>query len=206
MTENPFYQRLSLHDISSDIQKRILSGRKSFLLRAVSRGMKDCIDNAPETVIRLSRQGSSSISTDFFSSFQGILLIKSYYGLSGWLKSYLYTLRQCQKREYVDHSLLLVLDDKNLSILSNTLSSDLESTCSTRFRKVVLSFRDSGNDIQETFSMLSGLEKHIESVELRLEIAPRSPITLLDVIERLAELPRHISFADLTVRYTSSTA
>jgi hypothetical protein len=207
MTENQCYQRLCLHDLSFDIQKTILSNQNPFMIRTLNRRMQDCIDNFPEHKIRLSREGSRSSSTDFFSSLHGKLSITSIHGLNFWFRSYLGTLCQSNEKSLIDHGLQLELDDTSLLILSENLARALEPACSTKIRNMSLGLRDSCNVIQKTFSLLSGLDKYIESVELRLEITPRFPITLLDVAERLAELPCSISFAELAVRsITSNTA
>lgn len=177
MADDRCYQRLSLHDLSFDILQRILSNQNKFALRALSRGTKSCIDNFPEHVIRLSREGSISSSAEFFSSFRGRLLIKSNYGLSGWLKSYLDAI--CLHKEGPEHSLQLELDEKNLSILSEHLARAADSASVNKLRNLSLSLRDSCDDIQKSFSMLSGLEKQIASIDLRLEITPRLPMTLI---------------------------
>ena len=67
-------EKLSLQDLPFDILQRTLSDHNLFLIRTLSKGVKDRMDNFPETTIQLSLLGSQAASALFVTAFYGNLL------------------------------------------------------------------------------------------------------------------------------------
>ena len=126
-------ERASLQDLDFDSLNHIFSKQNLFLIRSLSKGIKDRVDNTPLAAIKLSAEGTKQATASFFSSFQGLLMIESQHGWSasaGWFRSYLDTGLN------PNHELSLDIDDSNIHVLlENFTKSYLTLGKSTKMRR-----------------------------------------------------------------------
>jgi hypothetical protein len=194
--------RLTLQDLTYEILKGILSNQNLFVIRRLSKGMKDRIDNFSELEMQLSKEGSISVLPTFFSSFHGSLAIRSRYGWgekSGWFRSYIDAIHHGLN---LNHKLQLEASVEKLIILTENLSRALKSKENfPKVRNISLFIRDRGRNVQQMFCALQDLHELVQNLEVRLEFTPRSPVTLDKTAQHLASLPKSISFVELAIRF-----
>lgn len=197
-------ERASLQDLDFDSLNHIFSKQNLFLIRSLSKGIKDRVDNTPLAAIKLSAEGTKQATASFFSSFQGLLMIESQHGWSasaGWFRSYLDTGLN------PNHELSLDIDDSNIHVLlENFTKSYLTLGKSTKMRRLHLFFRSNCRDLENSYTSLAGLHQFATRIVLRLDIGLRPPLALQTIIRHLANLPDSVSIVDLTIRYDYFTA
>ena len=201
-------QRFGLEDLAFDQLKHILSGKNLFNLRSVSKGVKDRIESFPQTVIRLSAEGSIDATETFFSSFRGKLDIDSRYGWSlsvGWFRSLLDAI--CLGLDTEQMLLSLNIDQNNLLPLSESLASALRSRNSDlRIGRLCLFFRGTGRNLERSFASLAIFRELATSIELRLEILRRPPLTLDRVARHIGNLSDRFTIVETSIRYKEPRA
>ena len=195
-----------LYDLTSDNLKNVLANQNLFALRTLSKGIKDRIDRLPQTVIRLSAEGTSRASTSFFKSFHGSLIVGSRHGWSastGWFRSYLDDL---DLGLHPDQSLSVHVDEDNVRDLSEALSRIQQNCRCERFlriRHLCLFFVGGVRDPENSFAVLAGLQEFVASIDLHLQITIRLPLTLQRIARNIASLPRCFSIVEVSTRCSS---
>lgn len=184
----------------------VLSNQNLFVMRRLSKRIRVRIDNFPEFVIQLSREGSISVSPAFFSSFHGIAAIKCHHGWcdrSGWFGSYLDAIHQGL---HLKHTLQLVVNEDKLAILAENLGRSLKSRQDDqKVQNLILTLRGIGSNVEETFQLLASFHNLVQKLELRLEIAQQSAVALEKIVQHRGSLPDPISFVELAVRFASTS-